>query len=844
MFNNIVLDVFTGLVLIYLLYSLFITIISEMVFTWMALRSRVLRVAIEKMLNDGLQPEKKANRNFLQRMWGIVQCYFLKEFDGFKYTLAGKFYANPAIKYLSDKGGEDTTVFSQTKPSYISAEMFADALIRLLKDKGVGATDFEKINFCLQFNTHQIEPESLKNLRNHAGNAAGDMTVLKDRFKAWYNETMDRATGWYKRKLQFMLFWLGLIVALIFNVDTIQIAKILSKDKDARNELVSMAIQVSKDTSRYAEFTTGKNDSVHARAILDTGYAHVTKDMHEANMVLGLGWPFEGMMHTDKSCFDKKNDAAVFKMLKDYQPVFKDFTDGYAALVKKLGLGKVKHDSLAEKLAGYKSDTVILNLELPFDTGDLKNKHTEALAKTSKFIDTTANMLKITEAKTMSDSITLHMLIQKKKNVTNYINTQAAVNFFSIDSVILQTASNNEQLIVYSSKPYTSWQKAVYIVSRFNPFSFHFWSFIFSLHFLGLLITALMLSLGAPFWFDLIKKLVALRGAGIKPEEKKTEDTKTNELPVAEVNNGVQSKPAPVAADEVTGDACDEVLKKYGPDIKKIPGVKSVFSVTKDKIKQIQVNVDSEVTKAAVLNQFPSLMAGTVNVPQNIVVSGVPLSHVGDKGIISNKSGKNGFGSLGCVLKRKETGSKHLLSCWHVLKGDIDYSDSDNQPVIIDKESGAELAYRWAGGILDKFDYGLAICKAGIVYSDNSFLKAKLAIPDAVKIEHRLVSLQDIDNQIPVKYYDSLTDTVVKGLIYTNTPAVDINYIDKTRTLQDILILTNENEQAISHEGNSGSIVFDDNNNAIAMIIAGDLNYTYAILLSNIFGVHNEMEIA
>ena len=65
-----------------------------------------------------------------------------------------------------------------------------------------------------------------------------------------------------------------------------------------------------------------------------------------------------------------------------------------------------------------------------------------------------------------------------------------------------------------------------------------------------------MLSLGAPFWFDLIKKLVALRGAGIKPEEKKTEDTKTNELPVAEVNNGVQSKPAPVVADEVTGDAC------------------------------------------------------------------------------------------------------------------------------------------------------------------------------------------------------------------------------------------------------------------------------------------------
>jgi len=35
---------------------------------------------------------------------------------------------------------------------------------------------------------------------------------------------------------------------------------------------------------------------------------------------------------------------------------------------------------------------------------------------------------------------------------------------------------------------------------------------------LGWLITALAISFGAPFWFDLLNRLVDLRGSGKKPE--------------------------------------------------------------------------------------------------------------------------------------------------------------------------------------------------------------------------------------------------------------------------------------------------------------------------------------
>ena len=42
---------------------------------------------------------------------------------------------------------------------------------------------------------------------------------------------------------------------------------------------------------------------------------------------------------------------------------------------------------------------------------------------------------------------------------------------------------------------------------------------------LGWLVTGLAISLGAPFWFDLLNRLVDLRGAGKRPEPVKAPET-------------------------------------------------------------------------------------------------------------------------------------------------------------------------------------------------------------------------------------------------------------------------------------------------------------------------------
>ena len=53
MFDNVVLQVMIGLVFIYSLYSLFTTIINELLASLFSLRARTLGKALKRMLMDG-----------------------------------------------------------------------------------------------------------------------------------------------------------------------------------------------------------------------------------------------------------------------------------------------------------------------------------------------------------------------------------------------------------------------------------------------------------------------------------------------------------------------------------------------------------------------------------------------------------------------------------------------------------------------------------------------------------------------------------------------------------------------------------------------------------------------
>jgi len=67
------------------------------------------------------------------------------------------------------------------------------------------------------------------------------LNQFRENIEAWFNNTMDRLNGWYKRRAQFLAFGIGLIMAIIFNIDSFELANQLWRDPTVRQVIAIQA---------------------------------------------------------------------------------------------------------------------------------------------------------------------------------------------------------------------------------------------------------------------------------------------------------------------------------------------------------------------------------------------------------------------------------------------------------------------------------------------------------------------------------------------------------------------------------------------------------------------------
>lgn len=209
MFGSNVLEVAIGIGFVYSFMSLICSTINEQVIARLfALRSKTLADGIKTMLND---PKGQG--------------------------VAKDFYNHPLIKGMARQGVFDRAIDKMPminkviggdgKPSYISSTTFA------LVIKDLGATNPNAI------------PPALKALQDQA---RGDVQQELTNIVKWFEETMGRVSGWYKRKVQLILLALALIIAVYLNVDTISLINSLSNNAILRASIVSAAQGTNKSS--------------------------------------------------------------------------------------------------------------------------------------------------------------------------------------------------------------------------------------------------------------------------------------------------------------------------------------------------------------------------------------------------------------------------------------------------------------------------------------------------------------------------------------------------------------------------------------------------------------------
>ena len=92
-------------------------------------------------------------------------------------------------------------------------------------------------------------PELRRALSSLFDQANHEAAKFEKALETWFNESMDRVSGWYKRWIQYWLFGLGLALAAAANVDTIHIIGALSTDPKMQLDAAKASIEYLKAQS-------------------------------------------------------------------------------------------------------------------------------------------------------------------------------------------------------------------------------------------------------------------------------------------------------------------------------------------------------------------------------------------------------------------------------------------------------------------------------------------------------------------------------------------------------------------------------------------------------------------
>jgi hypothetical protein len=202
-----ILEVAIGLFFGYLVLSFVVTAANEMSAAWFRRRAWMLRKGITQLLNDD--------------------------------ELAARLYDHPMIRGVSSPPGLLSRVpllqgLVGRGPSYIKSRTFAMALLDVVQSESVvrAGTAGDGVRRTLAL----LERE-----------AGGDPARFRANVETWFNDSMERVSGWYRRRTQVLLLLWAAIITVATNADSLVIAKALWRDPALRQSLVARAEQYAAE---------------------------------------------------------------------------------------------------------------------------------------------------------------------------------------------------------------------------------------------------------------------------------------------------------------------------------------------------------------------------------------------------------------------------------------------------------------------------------------------------------------------------------------------------------------------------------------------------------------------
>jgi hypothetical protein len=234
MFGSDILDVAIGLIFVFVLVSILCSGIREGIEALLKTRASHLEDGIRELLHD-------------REATGLARHFF-------EHPLIFGLYGGSYTSLRASPSGwwprwwPMALTRGRNMPSYIPSRNFALALMDmavrgLVVDQASSEPQAGTLTFAdVRANIPRLaNPHIQRILLTAIDSAQGDLQQAQKNIEAWFDSSMDRVSGRYKRSTSWILFGIGLGMAIGLNINSLAIADYLYREKAAREALVASA---------------------------------------------------------------------------------------------------------------------------------------------------------------------------------------------------------------------------------------------------------------------------------------------------------------------------------------------------------------------------------------------------------------------------------------------------------------------------------------------------------------------------------------------------------------------------------------------------------------------------
>jgi hypothetical protein len=312
--NSLIVGVAIGLVFLFALFAALTSMLTEAVARFLGLRGAFLLRGIRALV-DG-QTSGMPQVSALGRIWALgpagggaaeavpppVGAADTTAAGGPPPPLTDRLLANALLASQGQQAllPSDTTRLSLRErrrlPAYLPARTFARAVIAFLAPDARETTTLDELRKAVdRLGGDGVLRKSLQVLLANAGDS---LEAFRESVEQWYDDHMDRVSGWYKRHVRWISLTIGALLVLAFNANVVAMTRALYADESLRESVVTQAV---------AAADCGGRDPADC-------LREVRGEIEELRTVgLPLGWPADPLCEQAAGTAEAGDDCSFFE---------------------------------------------------------------------------------------------------------------------------------------------------------------------------------------------------------------------------------------------------------------------------------------------------------------------------------------------------------------------------------------------------------------------------------------------------------------------------------------------------------------------------------------------------